>query len=84
MLCGYHCVWPSHTKVGPTIKGIFGHEVELQDGQKVMADENYLRESLMEPNAKIVKGFAPAMPTFKGQLSEEETSQVIAFIKSLK
>lgn len=71
-------------KVGPTIKGIFGHEVELQDGKKVMVDENYIRESLMEPNAKIVKGFAPAMPTFKGQLSEEETSQVIAFIKSLK
>ncbi len=71
-------------KVGPSLKGIFGHEVELQDGSKAKVDENYIRESLMEPNAKIVKGFAPSMPTFKGQLSDDEINSIIAFIKSLK
>ena len=70
--------------VGPSFKGIFGTEVELMDGKKVKVDENYIRESMMEPNAKIVKGFTPMMPTFKGQLSAEDVNNVIAFIKSLK
>ena len=70
--------------VGPTFKGLFGTEVELIGGTKVMADENYIRESIMDPMAKIVKGFPPAMPTYRGQLSDEEVNQLIAFIKSLK
>ena len=70
--------------VGPSFKGIFGHEVELQDGKKATVDESYIRESLMEPQAKIVKGFQPMMPTFKGQLTDDEVNAVIGFIKSLK
>lgn len=70
--------------LGPTQQGIFGHEVELADGTQVTADENYLRESIMEPANKVVKGFQPIMPTFKGQLSDEEINALIAFIKSLK
>jgi len=71
-------------KVGPTLKGLFGHEVELADGSKVTSDENYIRESIENPQAKIVKGFAPSMPTFKGLLQESELNALIAYIKSLK
>lgn len=70
--------------VGPSQKGIFGTEEELQDRTKVKVDENYIRESLMEPNKKVVKGFQPVMPTFQGQLKEEEINALIAYIKSLK
>jgi len=70
--------------VGPTWKGLFGHEVELSDGRKVVADENYLRESILEPQAKVVKGFQPVMPSFQGQLTEEQIADIIEFIKSLK
>ncbi len=70
-------------KIGPSLKAVFGHEVELQDGKKVMADENYIRESLMDPTLKVVKGFQPMMPTFKGQLSDEEVNSIVAYIKSL-
>lgn len=71
------------TVVGPALNGIFGHDAELADGKKVLRDENYIRESLMDPNSKIVKGFQPMMPTFKGTLSDEEINALIAYIKSL-
>ena len=71
-------------KVGPSWKGLYGRESEMQDGQKIKADENYIRESIVEPNAKVVKGFAPAMPAFKGLLSDDEINSLIAYIKSLK
>ncbi len=72
------------TRIGPTFKGLYGHSVELSDGQKVTADENYLRESIENPNAKLVKGFTPQMPTFKGLISEKELAALIAYIKSVK
>lgn len=72
------------TRVGPTFKGVFGHKVELADGSKVTVDENYLHESIENPQAKLVKGFSPVMPTFKGLLSEAEMNAMIAYIKSLK
>jgi cytochrome c oxidase subunit 2 len=70
--------------IGPTWKGLFGHTVELADGRKVVADENYIRESILQPQAKIVKGFQPVMPSFQGQLTEEQISDIIEFIKTLK
>ncbi|MBI4041677.1 MAG: cytochrome c oxidase subunit II [Deltaproteobacteria bacterium] len=70
--------------IGPPLNGIFGKEVELQDGSKHFRDENYIRESLMTPGAKMVKGFAPLMPTFQGTLSDSEVNAVIAYLKSLK
>ncbi|GIW48291.1 MAG: cytochrome c oxidase subunit 2 [Deltaproteobacteria bacterium] len=70
--------------VGPSWKGLFGHEVTLQDGTKVTADENYIRESILEPQAKLVKGYQPVMPSFKGILTDEEISAIIAYIKTLK
>lgn len=71
-------------KIGPTYKGIYGHKVELADGSSVEVDDNYIRESIENPQAKVVKGFNPVMPTYKGMLKEEEINAVIAYIKSLK
>lgn len=71
-------------KVGPSLKGIWGKTEEMADGSKITVDENYVRESLNEPNKKVVKGFAPSMPTFKGLMSDEEINSMIAYIKSLK
>jgi cytochrome c oxidase subunit II len=70
--------------IGPSFKGLYGSERELMAGTKVLADENYIRESMVEPMKKIVKGYPPQMPTYKGMLSEEEINQIIAYIKSLK
>ena len=70
--------------VGPSFKGIFGHPVELQDGSKVDVDENYIRQSILEPQAQVVKGFAPVMPSFKGILSDEDVTALVAYIKTLK
>jgi cytochrome c oxidase subunit 2 len=68
---------------GPVLQGVFGHPVKLQDGRTVMADEAYVRESILNPSAKIVDGYTPIMPTFQGQISEEQVLQLIAYIKSL-
>ena len=71
-------------RVGPTFKGIFGTEAALNDGSKIPVDENYIRESLMSPQAKARPGFPPSMPSFEGQLKEKEIEGIIAYIKSLK
>ncbi|NIV45764.1 MAG: c-type cytochrome, partial [Gammaproteobacteria bacterium] len=70
---------------GPVLDEVFGNPVLLADGRKVIADENYLRESILNPQAKIVAGYeAPVlMPTFQGQVSEEQLLQLIQYIKSL-
>jgi len=71
------------TSRGPSLHEIFGAQVKLQSGETVNVDEDYLRESIVTPNAKIVAGYASVMPTFQGQLSEEQIVQLIAYIKSL-
>ena len=71
-------------KVGPSFKGLYGAKVELADGATVTADESYLKESIEMPNKRVVKGFAPSMPTFQGVLKETEINALIAYIKSLK
>ncbi|HTL47723.1 MAG TPA: cytochrome c oxidase subunit II [Verrucomicrobiae bacterium] len=70
--------------LGPDLAGVFGNPVQLADGRTVTADENYIRESIVKPNAKIVAGYTPMMPTFQGQLGEEEILQIISYLKSLK
>lgn len=75
------------TKIGPSLKGLFGSENhQMDDGSTVNVDENYLRESILSSQTKIVKGFGPrsAMPAFQGQLSEKEVSSLIEYIKSIK
>lgn len=69
--------------IGPVLTNLFGKEVRLQDGRTVKADESYLRESILNPQAKITAGFQPVMPSFQGQVREEEIQQLIAYIKSL-
>jgi cytochrome c oxidase subunit 2 len=68
---------------GPNLAGLFGKPVLLDDGRTVTADENYLRESILNPGAKIVVGFKPIMPSFQGQVSEESLGALVAYIKSL-
>jgi cytochrome c oxidase subunit II len=71
-------------RIGPTLQGLFGRTVTLDDGTTVTADENYIRESILDPNAKIVRGFQPVMPSYEGRLSEEEVAALIAYIETLK
>lgn len=68
---------------GPELVGLFGKNVFLQNGQTITADESYIRESIENPQAKIVNGFGPIMPTFQGQVTPEQLIQIMAFIKSL-
>ena len=68
----------------PTLRNVFGRPVVLDDGRTVLADEAYIRESILNPNAKIVKGYKrDVMPVFAGQIGEEGLLQLIAYIKSL-
>ncbi len=68
----------------PNLRGLYNKPVLLSDGSTVIADDAYIRESILDPNAKIVANFAPSiMPVFKGQVTEEGIVQLIAFIKSL-
>ncbi len=71
-------------KNGPSFKGLFGRERKFTDGTSIVADANYIRNSILEPQSKIVVGFRPIMPTFKGQLTDQDISAIIAFIKSQK
>ncbi|HVF57865.1 MAG TPA: cytochrome c oxidase subunit II [Pyrinomonadaceae bacterium] len=68
---------------GPVLQGIFGKPQPLQTGEAVTVDEAYIRESILNPQAKIVAGFQPIMPTYQGQLSEEQILQLIAYIRGL-
>jgi cytochrome c oxidase subunit 2 len=68
---------------GPTLEGIYGKMIPLADGSAVPADDDYLRESIVRPGSKIVAGYQNLMPTFEGQLSEEELNDLLAYIKSL-
>ncbi len=77
------CHRPDAGALGPHLEGVFGHEVTLADGTTVVADENYLRESILNSQAKIVAGYAPIMPTFQGVVNEEQLGHLIAYIKSL-
>jgi cytochrome c oxidase subunit 2 len=69
--------------VGPSLKGVWGRTSKFTDGTSLKVDANYIRESLMAPNAKIVEGFVPAMPTFQGQLTEDEINQLIDYLKTI-
>ena len=68
---------------GPTLVGVYGEPVPLTSGEVVVADESYLRESILAPATKIVNGYQAIMPTFQGQISEETLIQLIMYIKSL-
>jgi cytochrome c oxidase subunit II len=69
---------------GPVLDGLYGARVSLNNGQAVVADEAYIRESILSPSAKVVAGFQPIMPTFQGLVSEEQLLGLIEYVKSLK
>ncbi len=70
---------------GPTWKGLWGNQETLADGSSVTVDDDYIRESIFEPNAKIVSGYqGVGMPSFQGQLNEQQVTAIIEFIKTLK
>ena len=63
---------------------MFGKPITLQSGETLRVDEAYLRESILQPGARITAGFQPIMPTFQGLVSEEGLLQLIEYVKSLK
>lgn len=69
---------------GPNLAGLFNKQVTLADGRTVVADDTYLRESILNPQAAVVSGYQPIMPTFKGLVSEEGLLQLLAYIKTLQ
>ena len=73
-----------HGQRAPTLANLFGSTVRFADGSTTVADDNYLRESILAPRAKLVAGYQPLMPTYAGQLTEEQVMNLIAYIKSLK
>src|SRR5579862_3142275 len=78
-----NCHRPDLAGRGPNLVGVFGRPVQLEGGGTVTADENYIRESILNPAAKVVAGYQPVMPTFQGLVTEEELLQLIEYIKSL-
>lgn len=68
---------------GPNLAGVYGSQVRLANGTAVMADDNYMRESILHSQAKIVAGYEPIMPTFAGQVNEEGLASLIAYIKAM-
>lgn len=69
--------------LAPPLTGLYGRQVRLQSGEAVTADDSYLRESILAPQAKIVEGYAPIMPSFQDRVDEEQMIQLIMYIKSL-
>lgn len=79
-----HAVVPDQTIVGPSLHGVFGSERAFTDGTTATADENYIRQSIVNPNGQIVEGFPAAMPVFAGRLDDEQINALIAYIQSLQ
>lgn len=77
------CHRPDSGARGPNLQGLYGRPVRLSDNRVVIADDSYIRESILQPNAKIVNGFQPIMPTFQGVVSEEGLIQITEYIKHM-
>lgn len=70
--------------VGPTFKGIYGREEKMTDGSTIKADDAYIKESILNPMAKVVEGYPPAMPPYQGQLTDEQLTDLVEFLKTVK
>jgi cytochrome c oxidase subunit 2 len=77
------CHAPGAAIRAPLLDGIYGKQVPLSDGTLVTADDQYLRDSILLPNKQIAAGYQPIMPTYQGQISEEELNAILAYLKSL-
>jgi cytochrome c oxidase subunit 2 len=77
------CHEPGGTVRAPNLAGVFGSPVPLSDGSVVVADERYLRDSILNPKAQVAAGYAPVMPTFAGQVNEDDLAKLVAYIESI-
>jgi cytochrome c oxidase subunit 2 len=77
------CHEPGGTVRAPQLEGVFGSPVPLSDGSVVVADERYVRDSILDPKAQVAAGYAPVMPTFAGQISEDDLAKLVAYIESV-
>ena len=77
------CHDPASTVHAPSLDGLFGSVVHLSDGRARVADERYIRDCILIPATQRVAGYPPVMPSFQGQLSEEDLVRILAYIKSL-
>ncbi|HEV8537889.1 MAG TPA: cytochrome c oxidase subunit II [Bacteroidota bacterium] len=68
---------------GPSLEGLWGRQVKLAGGEVVTADQHYVRESIMNPGAKVVSSYQVLMPNYRSQLSEDQLNQLIEYIKML-
>ena len=68
---------------GPSLDGLFGSRVSLSNGQTVLADQEYIRESILNPSAKTAAGYHVLMPTYRTQLTQEQLNQLVEYVKSL-
>jgi len=82
LACG-NCHKDDNSGRGPSLVGVYGKQQPLSGGGSVKVDEAYIRESILQPQAKVVAGFEPVMPTFQGLVSEEQVVQLVEFVKSL-
>ena len=71
------------SKVAPDLTHLYGSTVTLSNGSQVTADDAYIKESILNPNAKVVQGFAPIMPSFQGKITDQELNDLVSYIKSL-
>jgi cytochrome c oxidase subunit 2 len=77
------CHRQENTLRGPALEGLLGKEVKLASGSTATADQEYIRESILDPNAKIVAGYQQMMPTYKNQITHEQLNQLIEYVKTL-
>jgi len=69
--------------IGPSFQEMYGHTFQTTDGQSVVSDENYIRESILDPMASVIAGYEPVMPTFAGKLKDKEITYIITYLKSI-
>jgi cytochrome c oxidase subunit 2 len=79
----FSCIDCHETGRAPRLEGVYGQPVLLNDGSVVMADDSYLRESILSPGVKVVNGYLPIMPSFAGQLTEDDLVQILTYLKSI-
>jgi cytochrome c oxidase subunit II len=77
------CHMDTATGRGPVLAGLYGKARPLAGGQSVVADDQYIRESILNPTAKVAAGFQPVMPTFQGQVSEDDLIRLLSYVKSI-
>jgi len=77
------CHRPGSTAMAPELEGLFGARVALSDGSSLIADENYIRESILDPKAKVVANFQPVMPSYQGRVTEADLVQIVSYLKSV-